>query len=120
MPQKLPNGPELELHKPSDANPNSSHGTGARDKSAIWKMIFYTTAIHGPPTTTPQHTEEILLQGSLLEHSIRLILSYNELISQCHLQPFLSTITVKLNSIISKGYSKENNHISRSHFHKFV
>lgn len=65
MPQKLPNGPELELHKPSDANPNSSHGTGARDKSAIWKIIFYTTAIHGPPTTTPQHTEEILPRPGL-------------------------------------------------------
>lgn len=56
MPQK----PEIGLHKPTDPNQNSSHGPEARVKSAIGKIIFHTTAIHGPPTTTPQHTEEIL------------------------------------------------------------
>lgn len=50
------------------------------------------------------------VQCSLLEHSIRLILRYNELISQCHLQPFLYYYT-QTEPHYLQGYSKENNHI---------
>ncbi len=50
------------------------------------------------------------IQGSLLEHSIRLILRYNELISQCHLQPFFCYYS-QTELCYIQGYSKENNHI---------
>lgn len=62
---KTANRLELELHKPTCPSQNSSHGPGARVKSARGKRIFHTTAIHGPPTTTPQHKEEILPRPGL-------------------------------------------------------
>lgn len=108
MPQKLPT--DLNLSFTNQLVQTKTQSMGLEQESNLQEGEGY--FIRQPSMGLQQqhlNTQRKFspVQGSLLEHSIRLILQYNELISQCHLQPVLSTITVKLNSSISRATVKK-------------
>lgn len=103
VPQKLPT--DLNLSSTNQPAQTKIQVMGLEQESNLQEGKGYfirqpSTGLQQQHLNTKRKFSHV--QGSLLEHSIRLILRYNELISQCHLQPFLSTITGKLNSIIFK------------------
>jgi len=72
--KKTANQLELDLQKPTCPNQNSNHGPGARVMGKGYFIRQPSTGLQQQHLNTKRKFSPV--QGSLLEHSIRLILRY--------------------------------------------